>query len=1351
MPTLNLSLLGPPLVELERQSVEIPSRKAVALLAYLAITGQPHSREHLAALLWPEADTEHARGALRAALAALRRAVGDTWIVAERDTLSLGSGDRDQESGDRRIELDVARFRAEIADARMHPHAANAACPVCQANLSAAADLYRDDLLAGFTLSDCPAFDEWLFFEAEGLRHDLADVLQRLAASHTANGELELAIAATRRWLALDPLHEPAHRTLIHLYALAGQRSAALRQYDECERILAAELDCLPSAETRSLQQEIRAGHIRPLVVEPAPDAARPRPPIRLPAFLEEVTAEPPRQLFVARTRELARLHAFLDTTRRGRGQVAFVTGEAGAGKSSLLSEFLRQASDRYPDLLAAGGACTALGGLGDPYLPFRQALAMLTGDLAGRLAAGSVSRSQAIRLWEALPETLGTLVERGPVLPGLLLSPAALLARAEEALPADEPNLARLRRLAARADEASVDLKTGQLFSETTDFLARLAVAGPLLLILDDLQWADAGSVNLLYHLTRGLSNAPILIVAAYRPEEIAPDGPHAQAIAEIKRLHGDTWIELDALVPGEGRAFVDAYLDASPNALGSAFRAALHAHTDGHALFTAETLRHLRETDFLVQDTARGWIEAQPIDWSVLPARVEGVIEGRLGRLPIELRELLAVASVEGEEFTAQVIAHAMGQDERAVLRMLERDLGQTHRLVRWLGSVQVGDLKLERFGFRHALFQQHCYAALGAVERRLYHGDIAAGLEACYGHAAEELAPALGWHWEQAGEGAKAIRYLLAVGDRARLTYANSDAIGFYTRALALLKAQGDNEGAARTLMRLGLVHSAAADFARAEQVYSEGFEFWRKAIARSESATHLPPAPCPLRVPWYPGYRTENLWLPTERFRYHLFAGLVEESPFQETVPDVAEGWDISPDGCTYTFHLRRDACWSDGVPVTAADFVYAWRHNMAPEIPDEDASLFDDIRGARAFHQGQITNLDDLGVTAAGPHTLIVRLERSAAYFLHILALPIAMPLPSHLGENGEIQDTSGRFVSNGPFVVEAISPDELVVLSRNSTYCGRFTGNLERVEIDQTFAPRRWEDALERYRSDRLHAISIFNYPPEAFAIMRRSCLGEMMTGPAIGSGVTAFDVTRSPFDDIRVRRAFQRSIDRVDFQRRFNEGRPTTIPSAGGMVPPGLPGHSPGIAPAFDLVEARRLLADAGYPDGQGFPHTIWLGDATPGAEYTDRLLNEHLLRNMGLTIELQFLEGMEYVVRSAAATRPMAHMSWFARRPRYPDPDDVLRAGGQRLWRMVGCRDTAFDHLVEAARSFTDSAERMAAYRQAEEILMREAYIWPNMYWRDLFLLKPWVKRFPLSPLGIAVWEDVVIEPHD
>jgi DNA-binding SARP family transcriptional activator len=231
---LALYLLGPPRIERDGVPVHVPRRKVIAFLAYLAVTGRRHSRDTLATLFWPEHDQRQARGRLRRALSSLNRALGQGWeegkqpLDVERESVGLN---RDAE-----IWSDVAAFRGLLTKCRAHRHPQGQTCRACLSLLGEAAALYGDDLMAGFSLRDSPGFDNWQFFQAQGLRDQLANTLRRLAEGHGSLREYEPAIAHARRWAALDPLHEPAHRCLMRLYARSGQRAVALRQYAECRR-----------------------------------------------------------------------------------------------------------------------------------------------------------------------------------------------------------------------------------------------------------------------------------------------------------------------------------------------------------------------------------------------------------------------------------------------------------------------------------------------------------------------------------------------------------------------------------------------------------------------------------------------------------------------------------------------------------------------------------------------------------------------------------------------------------------------------------------------------------------------------------------------------------------------------------------------------------------------------------------------------------------------------------------------------------------------------------------------------------------------------------------------------------
>jgi predicted ATPase/serine/threonine protein kinase/DNA-binding SARP family transcriptional activator len=270
-------LFGVPRVELAGQALAISRRKTIALLAYLTIRPQPHSRDLLATLLWPEHDQTGARANLRRDLSRLKSALGDDLLLIDRAQVGLNP--------DADCWLDVRAFRECGDHLRQHTrqqaqtHFPHQPCPDCLSACETAVTLYTADFMAGFSLSDSPQFDEWQFFQTESLRRELAHILQTLIQWHNREGQFERSILYARRWLALDALHEPAHRQLMQLYAWTNQQPAALRQYEECARLLAEEMGVEPEKETTDLYQAIRARQITPPTRRAVPD---PAPPERL-------------------------------------------------------------------------------------------------------------------------------------------------------------------------------------------------------------------------------------------------------------------------------------------------------------------------------------------------------------------------------------------------------------------------------------------------------------------------------------------------------------------------------------------------------------------------------------------------------------------------------------------------------------------------------------------------------------------------------------------------------------------------------------------------------------------------------------------------------------------------------------------------------------------------------------------------------------------------------------------------------------------------------------------------------------------------------------------------------------
>lgn len=514
------------------------------------------------------------------------------------------------------------------------------------------------------------------------------------------------------------------------------------------------------------------------------------------PLFMGEGTGgvEPEEPVFVARLEELDRLNTMTEKTFTGKGQVVFVKGEAGCGKTALIQEFIRRAHKEQSELIVAYGKCNAHTGIGDPYLPFIEILSLLTGEVSAKWEAGLISKEHAARLWRLTPYTALSILENGQDLIETFVPGNALIERTQSASTVFLNWLEKLKKVADRKISLPADsmLQQSTLFEQYTRVIVSLSRRQPLLLMLDDLQWIDTGSASLLFHLGRRISGNRVLIIGAYRSDEVAlgRDGerhPLESIVHEFKRDFGDIEIEVGKT---EGRKFVDALIDSEPNHLDEEFRRFLFRQTKGHALFTLELLRNMQESGFIRQDEEGYWGKGPKLNWDTLPARIDAVIEERISRLSEEQKEILTTASVQGEEFAAEVISQIQQVAIRDLIKSLSTELDKRHHLVSAKGIKQLSTKRLSLYIFQHILFQRYLYNTLDEVERAHLHSETGHILESIYGDQSAEIAISLARHFHEAGEFQKAIEYFHKAGEKAVKVSANQEAIKHLKQALKLL---------------------------------------------------------------------------------------------------------------------------------------------------------------------------------------------------------------------------------------------------------------------------------------------------------------------------------------------------------------------------------------------------------------------------------------------------------------------------------------------------------------------------------------------------------------------------------
>jgi oligopeptide transport system substrate-binding protein len=476
------------------------------------------------------------------------------------------------------------------------------------------------------------------------------------------------------------------------------------------------------------------------------------------------------------------------------------------------------------------------------------------------------------------------------------------------------------------------------------------------------------------------------------------------------------------------------------------------------------------------------------------------------------------------------------------------------------------------------------------------------------------------------------------------------------------------------------------------------------------------------------------------VPEHKIITALFEGLVTYSPDGGIAPGVAKYWDISDDGLVYTFHLRDTAKWSNGEPITSEDFVRSFQRILTPSLGAEYAYKLFPLVGAEDFNAGKLTDFSKVGATAIDALTLRLTLVNPTPFLLeslnHYAWFPVHMPTVEKFGgasRKGTAWTRPENFVGNGPFNLVSWKPNQVITVTRSPTYWDHDNVKLEGIEF---YAIDNADSEERLFRTGGLDYC--YSLPLSKIETYRREHADTYRATPYYGVYYYRLNVTQKPLDDKRVRRALALAIDRESIVKNILRDAGQT--PAYNFTPPSAKFTSTARL-SGDLAEAKRLLAEAGYPDGKGLPSVEILFNTSDSHRVIAEAIQQMWKTRLGVNATIQNQEWKVYLDTTRTLNYQISRAGWIGD---YDDPHTFLElwvtGGGNN---QTGWSDPAYDRLLRSALETRTDADRMAVYQKLEAILADEVPVIPIYFYTRVYAISPKVKNWISTPLDNRAWK--------